>query len=149
MALEKVSSYFVKSEFHKNSRQFQQDLQRNFLSAGAAQSLIGQGLICFCPETIISGDEYSAFYLFGQLLDGLSEKGWIKESLIVPSKVEFQSFMREQRQLKEHSTRKSRDVGHTLSSCVSQSRFRSRFRMNIIRKIASLCGKSGFQVQCI
>ena len=48
------------------------------LSTVATRSPVGQGLNCFCPEIVIGGDNYSAFDLFGQLLDGLLELGWVR-----------------------------------------------------------------------
>ena len=66
------------------------------LSTVAARSPIGQGLCCFCPEIVIGGDDYSAFHLFGQLLDGLLELSWVRGSEVEPAKAEFHSFVREQ-----------------------------------------------------
>ena len=68
-------------------------------STFAAHSPVGQGLSCFCNEIVIGGDEYSAFHLFGQMLDGLLELGWVRGSEIELAKVEFHSFVREQQQV--------------------------------------------------
>ena len=65
-------------------------------------------------------------------------KGWIKGSVVEPSKADFRSFVREQRQLEQHSTRKHPDVGHILSFCVSQAGLRARqgfYRKSIIQKM--------------
>ena len=96
------------------------------LSTVAATSKLGQGVGCFCPEIILGGDDHSAFFLHGQLLDGLVECGWEKGSNVEACKAEFQSFVREQRQLERHSTRKSPDVGNILAYFAQQTRFQSR-----------------------
>ena len=85
------------------------------LSTVTAQSFIGQGLSCVCHKNIIGGDEYSEFFSFEQLLDGLLKRGCIKQSVVEAAKAEFQFFVREQRQLEQHSTRKRSDMGHNLS----------------------------------
>ena len=69
------------------------------LSTVGARSPVGQGLSCFCPELIIGGDDYSAFRLFGQMLDRLHELGLVREPEIKAAKAEFHSFVREQRQV--------------------------------------------------
>ena len=120
-ALERMSSYHWKFEFRKNCRQFLEDLVRNVLSTVATRSLIGQGLICFCLESIMGREYYFPFFLFGQLLDGLLDKGWTKRSVVEPCKAEFQAFVRKQRQLEQHFTKKRPVVGHILSFCVSQA----------------------------
>ena len=68
------------SKFRRDCRRFLEDLVSTILSTVAAPSPIGQGLSCFCPEIVIGGDDYSAFHLFGQLLDGLIELGWVRGS---------------------------------------------------------------------
>ena len=95
------------------------------LSTVAARSPIGQGLSCFCPVTVIGGDDYSAFYLFGQLLDGLLELGWVKGSEVDPAKTEFHSFVREQR-LVETSSNRSRALINSVFAFCNQPSFRSR-----------------------
>ena len=72
--LENISSFYFKSEFRKNSHKFLEHIVRNLLSTVAARSFIGQDLSCFFSEISIDGDEYSAFYLFKEILDGLLEK---------------------------------------------------------------------------
>ena len=77
-SLEKVNSSFLRKEFRRDCRRFLEDLESTILSTVAARSPIGQGLSCFCPEIVIGGDDYSAFHLFGQLLDGLLELGSVR-----------------------------------------------------------------------
>ena len=96
------------------------------LSTMAARSKLGQGVSCFCPEIIFGGDDHSAFFLHGQLLDGLVECGWEKGSSVEACKAEFQSFVREQRHLERHSTRKRPDVGNILAFFAQQTGFQSR-----------------------
>ena len=66
-SLEKINSSFLRKEFRRDCRRFLEDLVSTFLSTVAARSPIGQDLSCFCPETVIGGDDYSAFHLFRQL----------------------------------------------------------------------------------
>ena len=92
VGLEKVSSYYSKSEFRKNSTHFLECFVRNVLSTVAVRCLIGQGPICFCPEFFIRGDDSSALFLPGQLLDRLLESG-TRVLIQEPTKAEFQSFV--------------------------------------------------------
>ena len=96
-SLEKINSSFLRKEFRRHCRRFLEDFVTTILSTVAARSPVGQGLSCFCPEIVIGGDDYSAFHLFGQLLDGLLELGRARGSKIQSAKAEFQSFVREQR----------------------------------------------------
>ena len=125
-ALEKMSSPYLLKEFRTSARRFLDEFCCTILSTVAARSKVGQGVSCFCPKIIIGGDDHSAFFLFGQLLDGLVECGWEKGSHIEACKAEFQSFVREQRQLERHSTRKRPDVGNILAYFAHQSGFQSR-----------------------
>ena len=99
------------------------------LSTVAARSPVGQGLSCFCPEIVIGGDNYSVFHLFGQLLDGLLELGWIRESEIEPAKAEFHSFVREQRQVETSGNRSRMPISSVFAFC-GQPGFRSRRNLN-------------------
>ena len=98
-SLEKINSGFLRKEFRRDCRRFLEDFVSTIFSTVGARCPIGQGLSCFCPEIVIGGDNYSAFHLFGQLLDGLLDLGWIKGSEVEPAKAEFHSFVREQRQV--------------------------------------------------
>ena len=95
------------------------------LSTVAARSPIGQRLSCFCPEIVIGGDDYSAFHLFGQLLDGLLELAWVRGSEVEPAKAEFHSFVREQRQVEINGNRSRAPINSVFAFC-SQPGFRSR-----------------------
>ena len=95
------------------------------LSRVAVRSPTGQGLSCFCPEIVIGGDNYSAFHLFGQLLDGLLEIGWVRGSEVEPAKAEFHSFVREQRQVETSSNRSRTPINSVFAFC-NQPSFRSR-----------------------
>ena len=98
-SLEKINSSILQKEFRRDCRRFLEDLLSTICSTVAARSPDGQGLSCFCPEVINGGDDYSASHLFGQLLDGLFEIGWLRASEIEPATAEFHSFVREQRQV--------------------------------------------------
>ena len=88
-SLEKRYSSVLRKEFHRHCRRFLEDFVSTIFSTVAARSPAGQGLSCSCPETIIGGDGYSAFYVFGQLLDELPELGWLRGSEIEPAKAHF------------------------------------------------------------
>ena len=124
-SLEKINISFLRKEFRRDCRRFLEDLVSTILSTVAARSQIGQALSCFCPEIVIGGDEYSAFHLFGQLLDGLHELGWVRGSEVEPAKAEFHSFVREQRQVETSSHRSRAPINSVLAFC-NQPSFRSR-----------------------
>ena len=125
-ALEKMSSSYLKREFRSNARRIPEEFCSTILSTVAARSKLGQGVSCLCPEVIIGGDDHSAFFLHGQLLDGIVECVWEKGSNVEARKTEFQTFVREQRQLERHSTRKRPDVGNILAYFAQQTAFQSR-----------------------
>ena len=124
-ALEKMASSYLKREFQRNGRRFLDEFCSTILSTVAARSKLGQGVSCFCPEVILGGDNHSAFFLYGQLLDGIVECGCEKGSNVEACKAEFQSFARKQRQLERHSTRKRPDVGNILAYFAQQTGFQS------------------------
>ena len=136
-SLEKINSSFLRKEFRRDCRRFLEDLVSTILSTVAARSQIGQGLSCFCPEIVIGGDDYSAFHLFGQLLDGLLEFGWVRGSEVEPAKAEFYSFVREQRQVEMSSHRSRAPINSVFAFC-SQPSFRSRRNLH---KVGISCPK--------
>ena len=141
-ALEKMTSQYLKKEFKSSARRFFEDFTSTVLSTVAARSKLGQGVSCFCPETIIGGDDHSAFFLFGQLLDGLVACGWEKGSTVEACKAEFQSFVNDQRQLECHASRKHSDISNVLNYLTPQSGFRSRRHLYRISLV-------GFQVSSV
>ena len=124
-SLEKINSSFLRKPFRRDCRRFLEDLVSTIFSTVAARSPIGQGLSCFCPEIVIGGDNYSAFHLFGQLLDGLLELGWVRRAEVEPAKAEFHSFVREQRQVETSSSRSLAPINSVFAFC-NQPGFRSR-----------------------
>ena len=116
-SVEKLNSNFLRKEFRKDCRRFPEDLVSTILSTVAARSPGGQGLSCFCPETIIGGDDYSAFQFFGQLLDRLLELGWARGSEIEPAKAEFHSFVRKQRQVEVSGSRSRVPINSVFAFC--------------------------------
>ena len=66
---------YLKKEFRSNARRFLGEFCSTMLSTVAARSKLGQKVSCFRPEIILRGDVRSAFFLYGQLLDGLVECG--------------------------------------------------------------------------
>ena len=145
-SLDKINSSYIRKEFRRDCRRFLEDLVSTILSTVAARSPIGQGLSCFCPEIVIGGDDYSAFHLFGQLLDGLLELGWVRGSEVEPAKAEFHSFVREQRQVETSSSRSRAPINSVLAFCAQPS-FRSR--QNLHRVGISLRKKGHFDVVMI
>ena len=134
-ALEKMTSQYLTKEFRSSARRFLEEFTSTILSTVAAGSKLGQGVSCFCPEIIIGGDDHSAFFLFGQLLDGLVECGWEKGSTVEACKAELQSFLNDQRQLESHAGRKRSDISSVLSYLSHQSGFRSRrhlYRVSLV-----------------
>ena len=125
-ALEKMTSQYLKKEFRSSFRRFLEDFTSTVLSFVAARSKLGQGVNCFCPAIIVGGDDLSALFFFGQLLDGLVECGWEKRSTVEACKAEFQSFVNDQRQIECHASRKHSDISNVLSYLTRQSGFRSR-----------------------
>ena len=124
-SLEKINSSFLRKEFRRDCRRFLEDFLSTILSTVAARSPIGQRLSCFCPEIVNGGDDYSAFHLFGQLLDGLLELGWVRGSEVETAKAEFHSFVREQQQVEKNGNRSRAPVNSVFTFC-SQPGFRSR-----------------------
>ena len=131
-SLEKINSSFLRKDFCRDCRRFPEDLVNTILSTVAARSPIGHGLSSFCPEIVIGGDDYSAFYLFGQLLDGLLELGWIRRSDIEPAKAEFHFFVRKQRQLETSGNRARVPISSVFAFC-NQPGFRAR---RILHKVS-------------
>ena len=134
-ALEKMTSQYLKKEFKSSAPRFLEDFTSTVLSIVSTRSKLGQGVSCFCPEIIIGGDDHSAFFLFGQLLDGLVECGWEKMSTVEACKAEFQSFVNDQRQLESHAGRKRSDISSVLSYLSHQSGFRSHrhlYRVSLV-----------------
>ena len=125
-ALEKMSSSYLKREFRSSAIRFLDEFCSTILSNVAASSKLGLGVSCFCLEIILGGDDHSVFFFYGQLLDGLVECGWEKGANVEACKAEFQSFLREQRQLERHSGRKRPDVGNILAYFAQQTGFQSR-----------------------
>ena len=116
-SLEKINSSFLRKEFRRDCRRFLEDLVSTISSAVAAHSPVGQGLSCFCPEIVIGGDDYSAFHVFGQLLDKLLELGWVKGAEIEPAEAEFHSFVREQRQVETSGNRSRVPISGVFAFC--------------------------------
>ena len=145
-ALEKMTSQYLKKEFRSSTLRFLEDFTSTVLSTVAVRSKLSQGVSCFCPEIIIGGDDHSAFFLFGQLLEGLVACGWEKGSTVEACKADFQSFVNDQRQLECHASIKHSDISNVLSYLTHQSGFRSRrhlYRVSLVGfQVCSCCGQS-------
>ena len=125
-ALGKVGSHYLQKEIRRDACRFLEDFVNCFLSTVAARSVIGQGLSCFCPAIVVSGDDVALLQLFNKLLDGLLEKGWTRGSEVEACRAEYLYFVQEQRQLEWSSTRSGPDLGDVLSLCSAQAGFRAR-----------------------
>ena len=98
-SLAKISSSFFRKEIRRDCRRFLEAFASIILSTLDDRPLVEQGLSCFYAFIVIGGDDHSAFYLFRQRLDGLLEIGWLRGSDNEAAKVEFHSFVREQRRV--------------------------------------------------
>ena len=100
-ALEEVNRAHLRAEFRKDCYHILNELVTTVLSTVAARSLISQGPSCFCSEIIFRGDDYSAFYLCGQLGDGLLGFGCVKGIKVEAAEAKFHSFVPEQWNLEQ------------------------------------------------
>ena len=95
IAVTKVGSFYLNKEFRREARQFLEEYTNSMLSNVAARSHIGQRLSCFCHTIVIGGDDHAPVHLFGLLLDGLREKGWVGGSDVEAWRAEYQSLSKE------------------------------------------------------
>ena len=126
--LSKVSSSFVPGELHRDRRHFLEEFVSTILSTTTTRSLVCQDMSCFCPKKVTGEADYSAFYLFGQLLYWLFELFWVRWSKMEAAKAESHSFIRQQRQAEESASRSRAPSNSVLAFC-NQSGFRSRCNM--------------------
>ena len=126
IALGKISSHYLQTEFRRDAHRFLEDFVYCVLSTVDSRSVIGQGLSCFCPAIVVDGDDVDPFQLFNKLLDGLLEKGWTRGSEVEACRAEYKSFVQEQRQVERSTMRSRPDVGDVLSFCYAQAGFRAR-----------------------
>ena len=141
-ALEKMTSFYLKKKFRSSARSFREEFTSTVLSTVAASPKLGQGVSCFCSVINIGGDDHSAFFLFRQLLDGLIICGWEKRLNVEACKAEFEPFVRDQRRLECHPSRKLSDISNVLSYLTHQSGFRCRrhlYHVNSVFRIALGC----------
>ena len=116
--LEKVNSVYLRKEFKQNCLDFLEDLTSNVLSSLCARSPVGRGLSAFCPEILIGGDDHSALSLFSELINALGRMKWLKSSEKEGCKAEFQSFVRDQRDLEYGPSVRRPTVDNILDYCV-------------------------------
>ena len=146
-ALGKVGSHYLQKKFRRDARRFLEDFVNCVLSTVAARSVIGQALSCFCLAIVVGGDDVAPLQLFNKLLDGLLETGWTKGSKVEACRAEYQSFVKEQRQLERSSTRSPHDVGDSLTSCSAQAGFRARRHLDKLCIVANqVCGFIPFEL---
>ena len=98
-ALDKVGSQYLRTVFRRDARRFIEEFVNCVLSTVASRSIIGQGLSCFCPAFVVGEDDVAPFQFYNMLLHGLPEKAWTRGSEVGACRVEYQSFVQEQRQL--------------------------------------------------
>ena len=126
VALDKIGSHYLQTEFRRVGRRFLQEFVNSVLSTVASRSAVRQGLSSFCPAIVVGGDDVAPFQLFNKLLDGLLDKGWTRGSKVEACRAKYQSFVQEQCQLERSSTKSRPDVGDVLSLCSAQAGFRAR-----------------------
>ena len=136
-SLEKINISFFRKYFRKYCRRFLEDFVSTILSTVAACSPVGRSLSCFGPKIISGGDDYSAFHLVEQLLDGLFEFEWIRGSEVEPANADFYSFVREQRQVEVSSSR-SRVPLNSLFAFCNEPGFCSPWNFNEINIMSFL-----------
>ena len=89
--------------FASNVANFWEEIVSTIFSTVAARSLVGQSLSCSWPEHLIGRDNWSAFYLFGQLVEGRVALNWLEDSDIGAGKTVFHSLVLEQRQVEKNA----------------------------------------------
>ena len=141
-SLEQINSSLLRKELRRDCLCFLEDLVSTIFFTVAARSPIEQRLSSFYPEIVIRGDNYSAFYLLGQLLDGLLELGWVKGSEVEHAKAEFHSFVREQRQVETSGNISRAPINSVFAFC-NQPSFRSRRNLH---KVSNIVLQSHFGV---
>ena len=128
MAPQNVGNFYLRNEFQKVERcpEFFKGTQEHrpvescrWIRSWAGAELLLSG---HCDW----GTVHAPYHLFGQPPDGSKELGWVRGSTVEASKAEYQSFVRDQKQLERISTRSCPDVGNILCSWSSQSGFRAR-----------------------
>ena len=92
----------------------------------------------------MEGDNHAPHHVIGLLLNGFLESGWIKGCKIEACWAEYQSFVKEQRQLQRYSTRSRYDVGDILSFSSLQAGFHARqhlFMVCIVTNKMKFCDR--------
>ena len=125
-ALDKFGSQYLWTELRRYARRFLEEFVNCVLSTVASRSVIRQGLSCFCPAIVVGGHDVAPLQPFNKLLNGLPEKNWTEGSVFEAYRAECQSFVQEQRQQEQLSTRSRPDVGDVLSFCSAQAGFRAQ-----------------------
>ena len=142
----KNNELLSKKEFLTSACRFLEEFCTTILLTIAAWAKLCQGVSCFRLEKILRGDDFSASFLYGQLLDGLVECDWERGSNVEACNAEFQSFIREQRQLECLSTRKRPERGDILAYVSQQTGFKCRqhlFRVSsVLLEDAGPCHQS-------
>ena len=69
-AMDKVECQYLRTEFRRDARHFFEEFVNCLLSLVASRSVIGQGMRCFCPASVVGRDDVAPFQLFNMLLDG-------------------------------------------------------------------------------
>ena len=128
-SLEKMTGLYPKSVFWSSAHRFVEEFASILLSTVSARSMPVQGVNFFYPPIVIGVGDHSAFFVFGQLLDGLIVCGREKTSKMRAWEAEFQTFVLEQRQLECHTSSKHSDISIVLPFLAQQSRCHSRRRL--------------------
>ena len=74
VALDKVWSYYLKSKFRRDTRCFHEKFFNCVLSTVVYRYLVGQGMSCFCPATVIGGVDHASLQLFSTAIGRASRE---------------------------------------------------------------------------
>ena len=128
--LRRLGAFTSSLIFIKKSREYLENLFWIIMLTVYAWILIIQGLSCFCLDIVLGGDDYSAVYLFGRLVDWLLDNRWIKGSTNEPAIQGAVSFSRERAEATGTAFHEETpNKGPIMFSCVSQAGFRGRHNL--------------------
>ena len=140
VVVEKVGSYYLKTEFRRDVRKFLADFVNSGLTTIPVRSVVDQGWSCFRPGNLTGTDQRAPLQLFGMFLDALLGKSWLKGSDVGTFGDEYFSCAQEQSQMQWISTRIHPDLSCVLTYCPSEAGFRSRRQLYIVGTVLNHVG---------
>ena len=94
------------------------------------------GLVLFCPELLLDGDDVVVFDLFAKLVDSLGRCGLLSSGEVTESKAEFLSYVVEARQRHVSGGTISSDIKSVVTYLMRQYAFQSR---HCLMRVFQLC----------